>query len=266
MLRYTFYIITPLLIHFSSLCAQVPIAFGTSLGESVAIDAPRGLNASDGIYDRFVLLRWEAVNHAKGYKVFRANDEKGSGLQQLGEGIQHSTWFCDYSAVPGVSYFYAIATQGNQGKASSLSPFDKGYIRNNPVAEDPLNLLSDNSAVAVPLYQRFLMIADAYTDANLYAKASTVTVTVDLQNIFTKETPRTELRYYLSNDAKLHWDDQLLLSRYYSSLPGEKTFSLTNKVQLPRDLIAQEYYIIIVAAPEGEVMRGELGSTIIKIH
>lgn len=245
------------------LLAQLTSSSEATVFEATSFEPPREVDASDGIYPRFVLLRWEASSRPVGYKIFRANDEKGNGLQQLSKDIQKSTWFCDYTAVPGVEYFYAVATADKHSNTSPLSQFDKGYIQHIKVADQD-RLLSENSAITSPA-QRFLLISNASTNQTTYAAGESVEIEVELQNIFTQETPRTELRYYLSKDAHLHWNDGLLLTKTYSALPGEKSFTLSNSFQLPDQLIKGTYFIIIVAAPEGKVIHSKIGTAIINV-
>lgn len=226
--------------------------------------APQELDASDGVYDRFVLIRWDAAAQATGYKIFRTTHPRGANLQEISKGWQKSNWFCDYTALPGVDYYYAVAANAPNSQ-SAISAFDKGYVRaRGETALDP-TLLTDNGAVANP-HRRFLLIAGVSTDRSVYAPGQQMEVQTALQNIFSQETPRTELRYYLSEDPQLHWSDALLLSKAYSRFPADNEFSLPNVLTLPTALAPGQYYLIVVAAPEGEVIHSKLGTAIINIQ
>lgn len=240
------------------LAAQSPVVSGSAhvQPDQAAATPPRELDASDGVYDRFVLIRWDVVAQASGYKVFRTTNPRQAQLQEISAGWQKSNWFCDYTAQPGVEYYYAIAANHQQEKPA-LSIFDKGYVRSRTDTALEQDLLSDNEAVANPS-QRFLLIANITTDRNAYAPGTQAQVSVSLKNIFSQEAPRTEIRYYLSTDTYLHWNDRFLLAKSYSSFPPENTFDLLNTLPIPQDVSPGTYYLIVVAAPEGEVIHSKM--------
>ena len=124
--------------------------------------APREISASDGIYDKFILIRWEASEQALAYKVFRSTSAKASSLQEVSNAWQKSTWLCDYTALPNVDYYYTVVA--NDGKSNSkMGPLDKGFLRKSgAVAIEASDLLAENEAFGAQR-QIFLLIGSVTT-------------------------------------------------------------------------------------------------------
>ncbi|MGQ9700792.1 MAG: hypothetical protein ACUVQS_07090, partial [Candidatus Bipolaricaulaceae bacterium] len=94
--------------------------------------APGGVDASDGDYPEYVLVRWEPVRRASAYEVFRATAEEGD-YERLGE--TPTVRFEDTAASPNVRYWYRVRAKNSFG-TSPLSQADSGY-RLGPVPPAP---------------------------------------------------------------------------------------------------------------------------------
>ena len=246
--------------------AGVPV-LGAGLPGQQEIAPPTDLSASDGTYDQFVLIRWTPSEKASSYKVFRANKPESGTLQEISRGWQKSTWMCDYSALPDVDYFYTVvAYDGKQ--MSSAGSFDKGFIRKKPaVAIEEDNLLSQQDIrFGTDERKFFLMISNIEADSMIYAPEQEFAFKVNLENIFEVSSPRTELRYFLSKDARLDWADTLLGQKVLSSLPPSVKFSLPETVKLPSNLPNGDYYLIVVGSPDGDILQSKTGTFPLKIE
>lgn len=250
------------------LCAQTEQpAFGASLHNAAgqtSLGAPREVYASDGIYDKFVLIRWEAAESATQYKVFRSNSPNSGTVQALNNTWQKSTWLCDYSALPGVDYYYSVvASNGREVSPSSTS--DKGYIKkNNGTANDDRDELSSNEAYGNQ-QQVFLLIAELSPSKQEYAPGDSMKLSVRFQNIFDKPAARTEIRYFLSKDAIWDWNDELLHRKTLSSIQANTTFTLSEQLILPTVLLPGAYHIIAVCSADGAILSSKTDLTTFKI-
>jgi hypothetical protein len=225
---------------------------------------PANVNASDGVYEKFVLIRWEASDKSDNYRLFRATSAAGASLQELTDSWQKSTWFCDYSAEKGKDYFYAV--MGSDGKTSSpLSRFDKGFLKKDDKTaydESLTSVVPDKYAAGK---QIFALVSEVAADTSTYAAGSTARLRIGLQNIFEEATPQTDVRVYISTDAVWDFDDTLLLSKSYSGFPANLKAALEERVLLPKEILPGGHYLLVVAAPEGNILNAKTGSTKINI-
>ncbi|MBX2892944.1 MAG: hypothetical protein KF734_18685 [Saprospiraceae bacterium] len=225
---------------------------------------PANLNASDGVYDKFVLIRWEPVGKTSEYRLFRATSPAGASLTELTKSSQSSTWFCDYSAEKGKDYFYAV--MGSDGKNySALSAFDKGFLRkDDKVAQDESLTAIEHERYAAPKVV-FVLVENVRTNVGEYAPGDTAHLSISLHNVFDEPAHRTELRIYLSEDATWDFNDRLLLNKTYSGFPANAKAVLEEMTLLPTPLLPGEYFLLVVLAPEGDILNAKTGSTIINI-
>lgn len=237
---------------------QPPIVFGAAHPAKLPLIAPTQVHASDGIYDKFVLIRWEAPEKATRYRIFRATSPVGASLKELTTTWQNSTWFCDYSAEKGRDYYYAVMASDGQ-QSSPLSTFDKGFLRKDEkVAFDETLTAVEQERYAAPKIV-FALVEQVSSRDFAYRPGDTALLDINLRNVFDEPTLRTEFRIYLSTDAIWHFTDPILLSKTYSSLPAYARAELKEKCILPASLLPGEYYIIVVAAPEGDILNAKTG-------
>jgi hypothetical protein len=252
------------LIYSAHLAAQIDtIRFGSA--NEAPLDIAEAINASDGIYDKFVLIRWQTVQNAAQFRLFRATSATGASMTELTKGWQKSTWFCDYSAEKGKDYYYAVM-ESDGTTATPLSKFDKGYVKNDDnMAQD--GSLSSNSNDRYAAGQVvFMMVSDVKLDSSAVARGSKVPVRVGLQNVFEVAAAKTDLRVYISKDNIWDFSDALLLTKSYSGFPAGFKGAVTEQVQLPADILPGAYTLIMVTAPDGNILHAKTGSTTIRIQ
>ncbi|NUQ23841.1 MAG: hypothetical protein HUU34_07800 [Saprospiraceae bacterium] len=240
-----------------------PIPMGAPRQNAAEVEAPENVVASDGTYDKFVLVRWDNSEQATSYKVFRTTDPQKSALQEVTPAWQKSTWVCDYTAVRGVKYHYAVVAS-NGSRLSTTSRFDKGFVRDKPLAVDDQEALSENEAYGAP-HHVYLLVSDVKAKPATARAGSSVTLEARLQNIFDKATTRTEVRIFFSSNAVLDWNDVLLSRRNLSSTQPNSIFTLQENLVLPAEVLPGEYHLIIVCSSEGDVLSSKTDSAIIQI-
>lgn len=228
------------------------------------LSAPREISASDGIYDKFILIRWEASEQAAQYKVFRSTSAKASALQEVSNAWQKSTWLCDYTAIPNVDYYYTVVASDGKN-TSKMGTLDKGYLRKaGAIALEPGDLAMDNEVYGAQR-QIFLLIAGVNTLSKSFRPAETIEVNSQIQNIFEQATPLTELRYFISEDTVLDWNDQLLKTKTLSSIPANAKLEMKESLALPINLLPGTYYLIVVSSTEGQILSSKTAIHTIKI-
>jgi hypothetical protein len=226
--------------------------FGAS--PETAVGTPKNVAASDGLYDRYVLIRWEGSENASRYKVFRTDKANGGSLQEVSNSWQQGTWLCDYTALPGVPYFYTVMAS-NGSINSKTSAFDKGFVKTNGVVE---NNQKDLSSTNRELYANpnlvVLMPKTVLTDKKIYKIGETAQLTVKMENINGLPSRPTEVRCFLSKDVTLDWYDKALSVKSLASIPANATLDVRENVTLPVDVLAGDYYLIIVSSSEGDIL------------
>jgi hypothetical protein len=87
--------------------------------------APTGVSASDGTYTDRVRISWSPSAGADDYQVYRNTVNSTGGATGLVSGYSSST-FDDFSATPGVTYYYWVKACNEEG-CSGFSSSDTGY-------------------------------------------------------------------------------------------------------------------------------------------
>jgi fibronectin type 3 domain-containing protein len=90
-----------------------------------ALPAPTGVTAEDGLSASGVTVRWNAVNGATGFKVFRAQGT-AAAVQLGGTQPAGATSFVDTTAVMGTAYVYSVRAVSAPGDSAS-SASDVGW-------------------------------------------------------------------------------------------------------------------------------------------
>lgn len=243
---------------------QIAVATPKFTRETPSLQAPSNIVASDGTYDKFVLIRWETSENASTYKVFRTNNPKATTLQEVSNAWQKSTWVCDYSALPNVDYYYTVVASDGK-RMSSMGTMDKGFLKKStPMAIEERELLAEAEVYGAqkPL---FLLIGEVTSNQATYRAGAAVELQIQFQNIFDQPTPRSEVRYFWSRDTVLDWNDQLLGTKLLSSILPNARFELNETIQLPTNLLEGNYSLIIVSSTEGMVLSSKTALIAIKI-
>jgi hypothetical protein len=237
---------------------------GSTSTSAGRLSGATSVNASDGIYEKFVLVRWEETTTSNGYRLFRANSPSGASLQEITKSAQKSTWFCDYSAEKEKDYYYAVMAS-QEGETGTLSKFDKGFLKKE------VKMANDESVSAVSADRvgegrsTGVLVADISTDTTTYQPATTVHLRIGINNIFEEPSPETHLRIYLSNDIAWDFDDKLLASKIFSGFPASAATSLKETFSLPSELLPGNYHLLVITAAEGKILQAKTGFTTIQI-
>ena len=91
--------------------------------------SPTGVTASDGSFPNRVAVNWNSVWGASHYRVYRNTSSSSSGATAL-SGWQTSTSYNDYTAQPGVTYYYWVqaAASSSGSYAGNYSSYNSGYL------------------------------------------------------------------------------------------------------------------------------------------
>jgi len=98
---------------------------------------PSGLSASDGVFADKVRVSWNASSGATSYKVFRNTSNNHTGQFEL-TSSHPANPFDDFSAMPGVDYFYWVKACNSDG-CSDYSNADSGYALAIPAPPTGIN-------------------------------------------------------------------------------------------------------------------------------
>lgn len=229
---------------------QFPLA-----GQVQPVLPPNDLTASDGVYEKYVLIKWSPAKHAETYKVFRTTDPS-KAPESLTKKWQQSTWLADYTAQPGVEYFYAVVGNNNL-EISVLSNYDKGYLKPiNPVANDT----DMNTETVFAKDNSNPLMIGAITIENPTVKVGGVlSVSVELENLSNRDLSRPELRFFLSNDNSLSWDDELIDIKFFATFLAESSSRLDFEISIPDQRKPGGYSLIVVSSQESAILNSRIG-------
>ncbi|MDD5677179.1 MAG: YDG domain-containing protein [Kiritimatiellae bacterium] len=85
----------------------------------VALDAPSGVTATDGTYTNKVVVSWNPVVGAINYKVYRYSTFDSTTAEPIGASV--TTDFNDYTALPGVRYYYWVSSVNHNLAEGAMS-------------------------------------------------------------------------------------------------------------------------------------------------
>ncbi len=119
------------------LAGRLLIEPGATSGQSLVLDAPTGLSASDGVYNNKVGLHWDAIRGAAVYRVFRSTSNEISGAVEIG--TTSANTFFDIGVTSGIPLFYWVRAE-NGAVESAFSDSDQGLraVAVNPGPVAPL--------------------------------------------------------------------------------------------------------------------------------
>jgi thermolysin len=99
-------------------------SFTTVAGAGSPPAAPSGLTATDGSYADTVMVYWNSVATATGYKIWRSVDNHSQNASCLG--TINALVYLDTSVIYGNMYYYWVQAINDSGE-SALSSADSGY-------------------------------------------------------------------------------------------------------------------------------------------
>jgi len=216
------------------------------------------VEASDGVYPNYVLVKWNPVPNATAYKVFRSAFDDGTMPEQLTEWKQ-STWLNDYGAKENKKYSYSVKAKMADKNISDLSVADKGHVKVVDYAHDD-ELLTSNDDLFAEKRRRFLEIITVTLDEAKIEAGGSVEVVYSLNNTYSTDLPETHVRFYLSADEALDWEDTFVDSKTMNSFPASGTMENSMEIEVPDDTAAGNYYLLVVTSVNGEVTNSRVNS------
>lgn len=88
---------------------------------------PEQINASDGTYTKYVLIRWMSSGATKNFQVFKSGDNQVKNAILLNQQKLESSWLLDYDVKPGVKYNYWVKATYDTKTTSPYSIPDEGF-------------------------------------------------------------------------------------------------------------------------------------------
>ena len=119
-------------------------------GSSDNLDAPTGVDATDGGLTGQVYITWNSVSGASHYRVYRATSEMG--LKTDITSWKSGLYYPDYDVTPGTHYFYFVkaATSNIGADESPYSDPDEGWA-GGANAPPTASFTADHTSGVVPL-------------------------------------------------------------------------------------------------------------------
>jgi len=108
---------------------QSTLAQATTPAEGV-VPAPGGVQASSLSSDS-IMLSWNAVSEAIGYKIYRSNSSAGS--YTLRNSVGTTTSYTDNGLSPSTIYYYKVSTLHNNGESAQSSPVSASTSAEAPI-------------------------------------------------------------------------------------------------------------------------------------
>lgn len=107
--------------------------------------APSTISASDGTYSYRIYVDWTDVDYANYYQVYRSTTNSSADAIILSS-WQESSYYNDYTAIPGVTYYYFVkaATTSSGSYSGPFSAGNSGYMTLGSINEDVTYSFSTN--------------------------------------------------------------------------------------------------------------------------
>jgi cellulose 1,4-beta-cellobiosidase len=114
-------------------CLTSESSTGGGGGGGGGIDAPTGVDASDGTYSDRIVVSWNAVSGASYYYIYRSSTATGT---YSAIGYVSSSYTSTYNSTSspssypitvGTTYYYAVSAVDSSGNESDLSSYNAGY-------------------------------------------------------------------------------------------------------------------------------------------
>lgn len=224
----------------------------TTGAPELLLNAPGGVQASDGDYDTHVLISWNKLPGASAYQVYRSEEESSTEAELI-KGWKKEPWAADYKAVPGKTYYYRVKARLNNGSITGLSQPDDGYIRKPiPYANDESLLSMETDVYATP--RKILEISLFESRDTVLRQGDVFSVTYGLSNVGTTRLENINILFYLSDDPILSWGDSPLGEKVMSWVDVMQSSRNDRKLVLPERLDPGTYYLLLVASPNNMVL------------
>jgi len=156
-------------------------------GSSDNLDAPTGVDATDGGLTGQVYITWNSVSGASHYKVYRAASE--TGTKTAITSWKSGFYYPDYDVTPGTHYFYFVkAASSNTGADESpYSDYDEGWAYLDTTLSAPTGVSASNGTYTDKVYISWNTVSGA-SYYKLYRAASETGTKTAITNWVTSHT------------------------------------------------------------------------------
>ncbi len=237
-------------------------------GQSPPINLPleiKELHASDGIFEDYVLIRWQGTVEEAAYQVYRNNKPQTEGMELISKSWQKSTWLADYEAEAGKQYYYGIKVKSVSGTVKQVNDFDVGYVKKPPPIANEDQLLSyEDDVLATP--KKIVHINNFGLPDTVGIIGDLMEIDFQLENVQPDTLKELEIRFFLSSDIQLDWDDSILNKTLIPPIPSGSTFNGKRPLEIPTYLSPGAYYLFLVASFEGKIFGSTVERTFIKLE
>lgn len=211
---------------------------------SVLIGPPDTVFASDGVYDKYVLVYWNAVQNAEGYKVYRTEVNNVGSKKEITKNIQQETWLSDYSAKVDHKYNYEIQTLVGDQK-SRLSSADLGFLKQ---ADSYASYIENEESVLTWAGTKSQLFINIET-TSLYVEDK-IAVDYEIKGDIQKNS---QVRFYLSSDSVLSWGDNFLSNIDINNFESTSNLEGSTTLILPATISSGSYFLLSVYSTDGSI-------------
>jgi len=133
-----------------------PVGYQASFLSPVTYLKPEQINASDGTYTKYVLIRWMSPGSAKSFQLFKSKDNVVKNATLVNQQTLESSWLLDYDVQPGVKYHYWVKANYAAAPASPFSTPDEGFAAKlENIALEEATIEADNENLVINEPERF---------------------------------------------------------------------------------------------------------------
>ena len=110
--------------------AEKTLSFSSSVSkQSTQVPIPQNISATDGTYDRYIVVSWDQMEPGMQFKVFRSTSESTENMKPVTDAWQQNTFLLDEKGLArGVKYYYRVKAGRNSRDISEFSSADSGFI------------------------------------------------------------------------------------------------------------------------------------------
>jgi len=149
-----FCMISIILLQQETMLAQPsPTGYQETFSAPITYLKPEQINASDGTYTKYVLIRWMSPGSANGFQLFRSKDNLVKNATLVNQQTLESSWLFDYDVQPGVKYHYWVKATYETTATSPFSSPDEGFaakLENIALEEETIEAGIENLAINEP--------------------------------------------------------------------------------------------------------------------
>lgn len=227
---------------------------------------PEQINASDGTYAKYVLVRWMSPGSATGFQVYKSEDKQVAKAALINKETLKNSWILDYDVQPGVKYHYWVKAAYELEAVSSYSTSDEGFAANN----ENIALEEDATEAAINAPEKFTsnpflepMVNDTRSsdfsiEINTPKVNQSYTPSPDLMLEFngvieSDELPQEQLLLHIyTNDKNSFIEDLTLVKTMLTPTKATDATDYTIQITIPFPYPSGLYYYTIQLAGEDD--------------